>query len=217
MRHMADWWDYIKGLFTRAEESSPSRPVIHELIQRSEKEKEDYADWKKTLVRRRLQDWLLDQYAVYRVSPADIDESLDFLDTPSSKGFVIHFHKTRYSPRDVRHFFDFLKEQVLRLDYRAQLSDVRTFNRPAWVATVERHYLKPGSPFRRQTPPGTTSLDTASGSSPLFNQRFGNITVELVLRDERPHYLKFQATAYQDRLFTEAEDFRNLMQFLSEG
>ena len=36
---MADLWEYVKGLFKKAEQSSPSRPLIHELIQRSEEEK----------------------------------------------------------------------------------------------------------------------------------------------------------------------------------
>ena len=78
---------------TKAEESSPSQPLIHELIQRTEKEKEDYQQWKQTLVLRRLMDWLKDQFAMYQINSERVDEGLDFLNTPSSKGFVIHFHK----------------------------------------------------------------------------------------------------------------------------
>ncbi len=212
---MPDIWDYFKNLFRKAESSSPSQPLIHEMIERSEEERRDYAFWKSTMVSRRLQDWLHDQYAVYRIAPDDIDEALDFLDTPSSKGFVIYFHKTRYSPRDVRHFFDYLKEQVLGLDYRPQISDVRTYQRSEWVEMVERHYLKPRPAFQRRnlsvTPSHSTTLDDAAEK---FNQRFGNITIEHHLRNERPYYLKFSATSYQDALFTEAEEFRILMQHI---
>lgn len=158
---------------------------------------EDYEHWKKTLVRRRLTDWLIDQYAIFRVLPEDIDEAIDFLNTPSSKGFVIHFYKTQYSKRDVRHLCTYLKEQVRTLGYRVQISDTRTFNRPNWVETIDRHYLKPRPQFNQDQP---------------LDQRFGNILIEHHLRDDAPHYLKFSSTTYQDRLFKDPEEFKALMQ-----
>lgn len=194
---MIEFWDYIKNLFKTAEESSPSKPLIHELIRRTEKEKEDYEHWKNTLVRRRLTDWLNDQYAVYQLLPDDIDEALDFLNTPSSKGFVIHFSKTRYSLRDVTHFLDYLKEKVGQLGYRSQISDTRTYHRAHWVETVQRHYLKPRSTFE---------------ADKKMNQAYGNIMIEMELRNELVHNLRFRATAYQDRLFHQAYEFKALMQ-----
>lgn len=197
---MADFWNYIKGLFKEAEQSSPTKPVVHELIERTDQEKEDYTFWKKTLVRRRLIDWLSNQYAIYQVLPDDIDEALDFLHTPSSKGFVIHFHKTRYSLRDVQHFMDYLKEKVQALNYRIQISDSRTYNRAKWVETRQRHYLKPR--------PNLEALENK------FPQAYGNITIDITLRNDQPHQLRFQATAYNDRLYEEASDFKELMQQL---
>ena len=193
---MPNLWEQFKSLFKEAEQSSPSKPLIHEVIQRTEEEKKDYQFWKGTLVRRRLVDWLNDQYAIYQLQPDDIDEALDFLNTPSSKGFVIHFYRTRYSLRDITHFFDYLKERVLALNYRTQISDTRTYNRPNWVETVQRHYLKPKPNFQREG---------------KINQQFGNITIEVDLRDDKPHYLKFQATSYKDHLFEDAKEFKELM------
>jgi hypothetical protein len=194
---MANIWDYFKNLFQEAEESTPSNPLIHKMIERTEDEKADYEYWKNTLVRRRMMDWLNDQFSIFNVLPDDIDESLDFLDTPSSKGFAVYFHKTQYSRRDVTHFFDFLKEQVLKLEYRTQISDLRTYNRPKWVETVQRHYLKPKPDFMR---------------SGKFDQRFGNVMIELYFRDDKPHQVLFRATTYKDHLFKDAEEFQGLMQ-----
>jgi len=194
---MADLWDRLRNLFRSVEESSPSNPAVHELIRRSDDEQQDYSFWKDTLVRRRLQNWLSDQYALFLVTPDDVDDALDFLDTPSSKGFVVYFFKTQYSQRDVQHFFDYLKERVLDLGYRTQISDTRTFSRPKWVETVERHYLKPPSQGRTEG---------------KFYQEFGNITIENHLRDEQVHYLKFRATIYKDHQFHEAKTFQQLMQ-----
>ncbi len=194
---MTEFWDYFKNLLKKAEASSPAQPYIHEMITRTETEKADYEYWKNTLVRRRLTDWLHDQYAIFRVLPQDIDEGMDFLDTPSSKGFVIHFHQTRYSRRDATHLLDYLRERVLALGYRAQISDSRIFTRPNWVETIERHYLKPKPDFQ---------------NAGKFNQQYGNVTIEMILRNDQPHYLKFQATSYQDHLYKDAHDFEELMQ-----
>ncbi len=197
---MADWWKQFVGLFQKVEESSPSNPVIHELIKRSDEERSDFLHWKQTIVRRRLQDWLFDQYAVFQALPYEIDESLDFLSTPSSKGFAIHFIKTRYSRRDVQHFFDFLKERVLDQNYKVQISDRRTYNRPDWVETIERHYLKPRQTQREET---------------KFRQGFGNVTIENVQRNDKSFMLKFRVTIYKDHQFEEAQAFRELMQLLA--
>lgn len=194
-------WSYFKNLFQQAEQSSPSQPLIHELIERSEAEMEDYAFWKKTLVLRRLLDWLNEQYAAYRLRPESTDEALDFLNTPSSKGFVIHFSETGYSRRDATFFFDYLRERVLSLQYRTQVSDRRSYQRHAWVETIERHYLKPGITLRANLREGEP-----------FAQHFGNIMVELELRDDKVHNLRFRATTYNDRLFQEPAEFKELMQ-----
>jgi uncharacterized membrane protein YheB (UPF0754 family) len=76
---MTSLWKKIQNLFQEAERSSPSNPAIHEIIQRSEAEKNDYAQWRQTLVRRRLVDWLSQQYAISRVLPNDIDEGFDLI------------------------------------------------------------------------------------------------------------------------------------------
>ena len=42
----------------------------------------------------------------------------------------------------------------------------------------------------------------------------GNITIELVLRNDKPHQLRFRATSYNDRLYAEADAFKELFQGL---
>ncbi len=193
---MGDLWDYFKKLFFKTESSSPSNPLIHEMISRTEAEKKDYRHWKETLVRRRLQDWLSDQYALYRVTPDDIDEAIDFLDTPSSKGFVIYLHLTQYSLRDSIFFLDFLKDRVLKINYKVQISDTRTYSNGEQIETVQRHYLKPRPNFETEG---------------RLKQQFGNVTIELLLRDEKPYNLKFRATSYRDSLFEDPQDFKDLI------
>lgn len=193
-------WKKIKNLFQSAEESSPSNPVIHQVIERSEAEKADYEQWKTMLVRRRIMNWLSNQYAIYRIERERVDKALDFLDASSSKGFVIHFYQTNFSKKDVIYLLDYLKEQVLRLEYKVQVSDTRTYNRKNWVETSERHHLKP----RTNHAPEIGKID----------QKYGNITIEVTLRNDKVHQLKFQATSYKDHLFEDADDFKDLMQII---
>jgi len=192
-----DWWNQIKKLFGDAEKSSPSQPLVHKVITRSEAFLVQYDRWKKTLAKRRLIDWLSNQYAIHTALPNDADEALDFLNTPSSKGFAIHFHKTNYSQEEITFLFDYFKERVLTLNYRTQISDSRTYNRPKWVESTNRHYLKPKPDFEKKE---------------KINQQYGNIMIEMVSRDDKIYYFKFSATHYKDYLYQEAYDFKDLMQ-----
>ena len=47
-----------------------------------------------------------------------------------------------------------------------------------------------------------------------IDQCYGNITIELTLRNDQPHLLTFRATSYSDRLYADAADFHELMQSL---
>ncbi len=192
-------WNYLRRLFQSAETSSLARPFLHEVLRRDAEQKADFEQWQESLMRRRMTDWLADQYAVWLTDPERLDEAIDFLDTPSSKGFVIHFHKTRYNRREVTHLFEYLHHKVHALDYRRQHADVRTYQREGWVETVERYHLKPR---------------VRTGDGDKLNQRFGNITIELTLRNDRVFNLKFRANTYSDRAFQEADSFGALMQAL---
>ena len=196
---MQDPFSYFKSLFQKSETSTSSNPFIHELITRTEEEKVDFEFWKNTLVASRLLDWLSDQYAVYQVAPNRVDEAISFLNTSSSKGFAIQFHHTQYSRRDVTFLFDWLKEKVQNLNYRLDISDTRTYKKGEWLETTNRHYLKPRTDFT---------------SKKKFNQGYGNITIEFVLRDDSIHHLKLIATRYSDRLYEEAADFKDLMRVI---
>ncbi|MEL7162057.1 MAG: hypothetical protein AAFN92_14975, partial [Bacteroidota bacterium] len=136
------FWENITNLFRQAEVSTPANPAVHELIERSLEELTDYERWKTTLSSKRLLNWLVDQYAVFK-SGGRQDESMGFLDTNSSKGFVIYFYQTQYTREEITHFFHYLKERVQSLNYRSDISDRRVFSRNDWVETIERHYLKP--------------------------------------------------------------------------
>lgn len=196
---MSTFWQRLFRLEKEVAASSPSQPAIHELIQRSAEYTAEYEQWKEGFVLRRLLDWLGDQYAIYRTKPTGIDGGIAFLNTPSSQGFIIYFHTTNYSRQEATFLFDYLKERVQTENYRVQLSDLRTYNRRDWVETMEKHYLKPRLNFDPEQ---------------KQQQQFGNITIELEVRNDRVHNLRLRATHYRDHLYEEPREFRELMQVL---
>jgi hypothetical protein len=193
-------WKQIKKLFKSVEESSPAQPVLKSTIERSEAELLDFEIWKNGLSKRRLFDWIHQEYATYLSEPQHQVEGIDFIHARATYGFAIHFYKLNYPLRDINHLFDLLKEQVRDIGYRSYTSDSRTYNRPDWVERLDRHYLKPPIIFLEDG----VSLD----------QKFGNITIELLFRNDKAHQLKFSATSYRDRNYKEAESFEALMVFL---
>lgn len=199
---MASLWEQIKQLFQTVEESSPSQPVLKAVIKRSEAELADYEKWKPGLSKRRLFDWIHNEYATYKIDPEHLDEGIDFIDVRATRGFAIHFYKLNYPLRDINHLFDLLKEQVRQIGYRPYTSDSRTYNRPSWVERLDRHYLKPPIKFLED--------------GVRIDQKFGNITIELLFRNDKPYQLKFSATSYNDRNYKKAESFDDLMGIIRE-
>jgi hypothetical protein len=192
------FWDQIKNIFQSAEASTSSAPTIHEMIERTEEDMAAYAHWKTTSGPRRLLDWLTNQYARHR-DQLRTDETIGFLDTASSKGFVIYFGQMNYNREEITHFFHYLQERVLTLDYRNDISDRRIFPRRDWVETQERHYLKPRVQYNEVK----------------MDQSFGNILVEFELRNDVAHNLRLRATVYNDSMFEARGSFGGLVMALT--
>ncbi len=195
---MGEFWDNIKKLFQTAEASTPSQPVIHEVIERDEVFNIEFENWKQKLAKQRILDWLKAEYSSFLIENENRDKAVAFLNTASANGFVIHFHQTKYQKKEIVFLFDYFKEKVKLLNYKSYLSDTRTYNRPAWVERVDKHYLKP-----------PTNLKKPEAGN--FDQGYGNITIELTYRNDKIWNLKFQAVNYNDRMYKKAEPFKDLM------
>ena len=209
------WWQRIKATFAAAEDSGPAAPVDHAPLTRHRDRAEDYAQWRGGVVHERLLAWLAEQYANFLTDRGRVDEAVDFLDTPSSKGFVIHFSDTGYSLREAEFFQLYLRERVMANAYRTQVADTRTYARRGATERTDRYYLKPKPDFAHPDGPDAAMDMHTAGQ---FGQQFGNVMLELVVRNERPHQLKFSATIYHDRVYREADGFGKLMeQVLGRG
>lgn len=200
INYVSKFWDKITQLFKEAEQSSASNPIVHEVMTFSRNFKEDYDFWRNTLVLRKLVNWLSDQYSLYVVNPEAPLNTLDFLNGQSTKGFVIHFQQMGYSTRDAQFFAFWLKEKIRTLPYRLQIADRRTFAGDSTsVETIERFYIKPN----KKLIPGEK-----------IDQYFGNISIELTLKNDAPAQLFLKSTVYPDRIYKKGYGLEALMQHI---
>lgn len=194
-----DFWQKIKDIFLEQQVVSETVPVIHEIIERSKKEKSEYDQWIRSKEKERIKEWLNHEFDQWLLSSNNKIRGINFLKTPSSNGFVVFYDQLNYSQKGILYFFDYCKQKVLDLNYKASLSDLRTFNKAKYVETIQRHYLKPRIKL---------ILEEKS------NQLFGNVNIELISRDGKYHQMKFSATTYNDKKYEEGRSFEELMKEL---
>ncbi|MFK8055343.1 MAG: hypothetical protein AB8F78_04400 [Saprospiraceae bacterium] len=202
------WWDQVKSIFNEAEQSQGSEPVLHEVLTRHKDKAEAFERWREGMICGRLLDWLANQYALFLTEPKRVDEGLDFLSTKSQKGFVIHFNDTQYSLQEAEFFQLLLRERVLTQSYRTQVADTRTYTKGGATERTDRYYLKPRPQWAHPEGP---DAEMDGHTADQHDQQFGNVMIELVVRNEKPHQLRFSAATYHDRVYKDATGFGALM------
>ncbi len=188
-----------KGLTAKQKDLPSNEPMVTEQLTRSDKDRNSYFGW---LQEGRGKKMAEEVYAAYKLKqegePAELKVHL--LKMPYANGFALTYHPS-LSSKDFQHFFDWLKDRVGNLSYyRAVNAERRIFDKGNYIESKEKYYLKP-------------VID--ADSSP-FNQRFGNVLIEMVWIDRQPSYLKLVANIYSDRLYTEALPFEGLLHEIFE-
>jgi hypothetical protein len=111
---------------------------------------------------------------------------------------ALFFYDPSIGPGNFRHLFDFIRDQVLSLGYNVSVSDRRLVNHQRYAECIEKHFLKP--------------RPNDCAATGRCNQRFGNVTVDLVSINGQPGFIRFFANPYQDTIFTPAASFDSLME-----
>lgn len=197
---MSSIWNQIKQLFSEVEQSSPNEPVDHELISRSESELVFQEQFSSSIINRQIKKWVADQYGSHLNGTQSRNDHLQFIDKESLKGFVIYFNSTEFKVNEIIAFFDSLKKIVLSQGYYAYVSDRRSYVKSGKKEVTERHYLKPSQRQEKNN---------------LISQQFGNITIELIFKNNSIQYLKFSAVSYKDHLYKDASPFTELINIIT--
>jgi len=188
-------WSRLKELLVQSDHSSVGNPVMHDLLVRPEDFAIDYNSWILNGAKDETLGLLLSNYTSY-ANGGKVDRSIAFLDTPSKKGFVIYLTDKLAQFQQPEFLMDHFRDRVSELGYTLYTSDLKVYSKGDYVETQQRHYLKPPMNFV---------------PNKKLSQLFGNISIEYILRDDKPYIFKFSATTYQDHMFEDAKAFELLM------
>lgn len=118
-------------------------------------------------------------------------------ESAAANGFALSYHPN-IQARQFQFLLDYFRDRVLRMGYRLANTDRKIKEKESYISTTEKHYLKP----------------PISKDRKIADQRYGNILLEYVLIDQQPSYLKLMVTIYSDHLFTEAQAYDELLDYL---
>lgn len=192
------FFDQIIGkIFPRQENPSPTS--IKEILKRTDKEQKKYLDWLSERHHEPLVKAISQAY-FYKKTQISSSIKIHLFNSQGAEGFAIDYMPD-IGQENFQHLFDYLKNRILEINYFLQASERRILDKGSYVETTQKYYLKP-------------KWKHALKDQNILNQLYGNILIELIHIDRQPGYIKFLVTHYQDRLFTPALDYDELINCL---
>jgi len=190
--------DFIKNIFIKQKQANV--PVLQELLIRDEAQQQAYHAWKVANKQTYLLGFL--QKEINKLNDGSLAPQADnilIINSPKSRGFILKYNSVQADTDEFAYLADYLKERILKLNYKLYVSDVKNYARKNYVETIERHYLKPRFGF---------NIDTKE----KVNQQYGNIVIEHLLHNKQSVQLKFLNMPYTDHKYTAALSFEGLME-----
>jgi hypothetical protein len=139
---MADISTQIKATISSKPELIADTPTVVKAFARTEKEQTDYRKWHTSTSAFKIQNWLREELNTSQTSLLRTHDGIDFFRNGGANGFRLHPALSPFSDAVVEHLFDYLKDQLVKTDYKVQ-SDTRIFERGYWQEKVHRHTFTP--------------------------------------------------------------------------
>ncbi len=191
------FFDEIFAKIFGKEKSASSPVVIDGLIKRTQGFIDEYEQWKGSTA---CKDLLSEVSKSYFLSKERIENDPEVIlhAGSNSYGFALTF-SSRFEKTSFHYFFDYLAEQVKKLDYKVSVSKQTLKEHGEEVVKKEMHYLKPKNQFVKP-----------------IDQKYGNVQIEYIEHNNEPSRIKFVANSYPDRNYTEALSFESLAEIIFE-
>lgn len=170
-------------------------PTCHNL-RRSSAYSAAYKAWVEAQV---YLNWTAPLFKAYHYQKAQLNSDLRVqLMSEVHRNGAVFFYCPSIGKENFKFIFDLLKDRVLQLGYALRSSDKQEVRHKRYCEVVERHFLVPPA----SDLPG----------SDLCNQMYGNITIELILINNLPGYIRFVANSYADVYFSKPLPFPVLLE-----
>ena len=122
-----------------------------------------------------------------------------FIKQNGINGFGLELKKFQFSTKKWRKFQFYVKENLKKSGYIVHLQEVTSKSDVGNLFTTYRYYMKPSLKLMTSIP---------------SEQLFGNITLDLILRNEQPFRLLLKANYYSDRNYKAEKDFKDIFEIL---
>jgi len=173
-------------------------PIKQEMLVRNIRFKSDYHLWLEQGKQNELLKTIYISFMLRKLNIAG-EIPLHAYSNDESNNLIIHF----IEPIGKLHFcylFDYLKERTIRMGYLLYLSDRQIIERNGYTEKIERHLLKPHySPF---------------SIGDINDQRYGNISMNLVFINDRPLYLSIESTQLLEKAYDNSFSFDEFAEVL---
>jgi hypothetical protein len=169
--------------------------TIHEVLKRSAHFIRDFEEWKRSESTQVLIDTVHNSY-IDKLASREPEIDIEVYRSPYANGFIIYPTKTE-NELQLEFLMEYIKEMLEEEGYRLVHSDRRLRETGKSVTSIEKYYLKP--PISHEIP---------------IDQIYGNVIIELTLKNNLPFKFKVIVNVYSDRLYSEARNFEDLISFL---
>jgi len=192
--------NFVERLLERLFKSDPSgkntsgnNSIKSEQINRTASFMQEYKEWLDSGNFKMALNEILNQYIMYENGE---EGNLLLMNGDSANGFILY----GINEPAVFYMMDYLKDTIRDSGYTLFNADRNVYQQPDHFKVVERYFLKP-----------KLSGDDFHG---LRKQIYGNILIEVELKDDTPKYLKLLSTTYQDHKYEKAFSFDELFKYL---
>ena len=175
--------------------------AVHEVLTRNSREVKAFDAWKVSPGYSQLLEEVAHAY-YYKKTGIRSDMTIHLFQSAYANGFAINY-LPRIGKKHFQYLFDFFKERVMDMSYRIANADRQIIDKKSYVETREKYFLKP-----------SLNLQKAEGN--LSEQLYGNISLEHVLTDNQPQYIKVLVSIYSDRLYKHALSYDEFVERLLE-
>lgn len=125
-----------------------------------------------------------------------------FIKQNGINGFGIELRQFDFTILDWRKFQFFLKHQLSTFRYVTHLQNVTSKSDLGNLLMTYKYYLKPSLKLMTEMP---------------SEQLYGNITIELVLKNDKPFRLLLRANYYSDRNYKAELEFEKIFKYLKSS
>lgn len=183
---------YFDSIYNKVFGTKSATPIIvNEVIKRSQRFLNNFHAWKSSEVSHELLNEVWQSY-FWKKKGIDKNPQVYILESNYSNGISINY-ESKYDRKSFHFLFDYLADQVKKLDYRLVMSRLTIEEKGQIVETKELHYLKPKRSFVEP-----------------IDQKYGNVQIEYKMVDDHPDSIRVIANGYPDRNYQEVKNFDEL-------